>query len=604
MKREDLRNIAIIAHVDHGKTTLVDAMLWQSGTFRANQEVAERVMDSNDLEREKGITILAKNTSVTFRGVKVNIVDTPGHADFGGEVERALTMVDGVLLLVDAAEGPLPQSRFVLKKSLEKGLRAVVVINKIDRPDARPSEVLNEIYDLFIDLDATDEQIDFPVIYTNAKKGAATRDLAAPGENLLPLFETIIQTIPAPEYTEGAPLQAWVTNLDYSDYVGRLALCRVVSGIIKHGQDVVLLQDGGQARGKVVSLYGFMGLDRAEIQEAGPGDICAVAGLEAVSIGDTFADTESPKALPRIHVDEPTLSMVFSANVSPFAGKEGRFVTARQIRNRLEKESQRNVSLKISFPEMGDQFEVMGRGELQLAILIETMRREGFELAVSRPKILTRLAPQGGILEPMEIVQVDCPEAFVGAVTQLLGARKGRLLKMVNHGTGRVRMDWRVPSRGLIGFRTRFLTDTRGTGIINPLFDGYDAWQGAMDGRVTGALVADRPGRATAFAIEHLQSRGEFFIPPGEPVYEGMIVGEHCRENDLDVNIVKDKHLTNMRASTSDVAIKLVPPRVMNLEQHLEFLGEDELLEVTPTTLRLRKKTLKMTDRYRERPRA
>lgn len=604
MKREDLRNIAIIAHVDHGKTTLVDAMLWQSGIFRANQEVAERVMDSNDLEREKGITILAKNTSVAFKGVKINIVDTPGHADFGGEVERALTMVDGVLLLVDAAEGPLPQSRFVLKKSLEKGLKTVVVINKIDRPDARPAEVLNEIYDLFIDLDATDEQIDFSVVYTNAKKGTATLDLASEGTTLLPLFETILGTVPAPEYEEGAPLQAWVTNLDYSDYVGRLALCRIVSGNIRQAQEVLLLQESGAIKGKIVNLYGFMGLERAEIQEAGPGDICAVAGLEAVAIGDTIADPQSPKALARIHVDEPTLSMVFSANVSPFAGKEGRFVTARQIRNRLEKEAQRNVSLRISFPEMGDQFEVMGRGELQLAILIETMRREGFELAVSRPKILTRLAPQGGVLEPMEIVQVDCPEMFVGAVTQLLGTRKGRLLKMINHGTGRVRMDWRVPSRGLIGFRTRFLTDTRGTGILNPLFDGYDVWQGPIEGRVTGALVVDRPGKATAFAIEHLQSRGEFFVSPGAPVYEGMIVGEHCRENDLDINIIKDKHLTNMRASTSDVAIKLVPPRVMNLEQHLEFLGEDELLEVTPASLRLRKKTLKMSERYRERPRA
>lgn len=604
MKREDLRNIAIIAHVDHGKTTLVDAMLWQSGIFRANQEVAERVMDSNDLEREKGITILAKNTSVAFKGVKINIVDTPGHADFGGEVERALTMVDGVLLLVDAAEGPLPQSRFVLKKSLEKGLKTVVVINKIDRPDARPAEVLNEIYDLFIDLDATDEQIDFSVVYTNAKKGTATLDLASEGTTLLPLFETILGTVPAPEYEEGAPLQAWVTNLDYSDYVGRLALCRIVSGNIRQAQEVLLLQESCEIKGKIVNLYGFMGLERAEIQEAGPGDICAVAGLEAVAIGDTIADPQSPKALARIHVDEPTLSMVFSANVSPFAGKEGRFVTARQIRNRLEKEAQRNVSLRISFPEMGDQFEVMGRGELQLAILIETMRREGFELAVSRPKILTRLAPQGGVLEPMEIVQVDCPEMFVGAVTQLLGTRKGRLLKMINHGTGRVRMDWRVPSRGLIGFRTRFLTDTRGTGILNPLFDGYDVWQGAIEGRVTGALVVDRPGKATAFAIEHLQSRGEFFVSPGAPVYEGMIVGEHCRENDLDINIIKDKHLTNMRASTSDVAIKLVPPRVMNLEQHLEFLGEDELLEVTPASLRLRKKTLKMSERYRERPRA
>ncbi len=603
MKREDLRNIAIIAHVDHGKTTLVDAMLWQSGIFRANQEVAERVMDSGDLEREKGITILAKNTSVEFRGVKINIVDTPGHADFGGEVERALTMVDGVLLLVDAAEGPLPQSRFVLKKSLEKNLPAVVVLNKVDRPDARCEEVLNEIYDLFIDLDATEEQIGFPVLYTNARKGTASRELGTPSENLLPLFEAILATIPTPEYAEGEPLQAWVTNLDYSDYVGRVALCRVVHGRVRAGQEVLLLQEDAQVQGKVTNLYAFQGLDRVDSREAGPGEICGIAGFAEAGIGDTFADPAQPKALPRIRVDEPTLSMVFSANTSPFAGKEGRFVTARQIRNRLEKEAQRNVSLRIVFPETGDQFEVMGRGELQLAILIETMRREGFELSVSRPKILTRLAPGGGVLEPMELAQVDCPEEFVGAVTQALGTRRGRMLKMVNHGTGRVRMEWRVPSRGLIGFRTKFLTETRGTGILNHLFDGHEPWQGPMPGRVTGGLVADRPGRATAFAIEHLTSRGEFFIPPGTGVYEGMIVGEHCRENDLDVNIVKEKHLTNMRASTSDAAIKLVPPRVMSLEQHLEFLADDELLEVTPQSLRLRKKILGGTERYRERPR-
>jgi len=603
VKRDDLRNIAIIAHVDHGKTTLVDAMLWQSGIFRANQEVNERVMDSNDLEREKGITILAKNTSVSFHNVKINIVDTPGHADFGGEVERALTMVDGVLLLVDAAEGPLPQSRFVLKKALEQGLPTVVVINKIDRQDARASEVLSEVYDLFIDLDADEAQIDFPVLYTNAKKGTATRDLAVPGETLLPLFEAILETIPAPEYQEEAPLQAWVTNLDYSDYVGRLALCRMMQGRLKMGQEVVLLQEEGSLRGKVTQLFTFQGLERTDTPEVGPGDLCAVAGLESAGIGDTLADPERPVALPRIRVDEPTLSMVFTASTSPFAGKEGRYVTARQIRARLEKEVMRNVSLRVVFPDTGDQFEVLGRGELQLAILIETMRREGYELSVGRPRILTRLAPGGGVLEPMELVQVDCPESFVGAVTVALGVRRGRMLKMVNHGSGRVRMEWRVPSRGLIGFRTKFLTDTRGTGILNHLFDGYDTWQGEIPGRVVGALVADRAGRATAYAVDHLQSRGEFFIPPGTAVYEGMIVGENCREGDMDVNIVKEKHLTNMRASTSDAAARLVPPRTMSLEQHMEFLADDELLEVTPDSLRLRKKGLKAQDRYRDRPR-
>jgi GTP-binding protein len=604
VKREDLRNIAIIAHVDHGKTTLVDAMLWQSGIFRSNQEVVERVMDSNDLEREKGITILAKNTAVHFKGVKLNIVDTPGHADFGGEVERALTMVDGVLLLVDAAEGPLPQSRFVLKKALEKKLPAVVVINKIDRSDARAEEVLNEIYDLFIDLDASEEQIEFPVLYTDARKGTATLDPKQPGTDLLPLFETILGTIPAPEYEEGKALQAWVTNLDYNDYVGRMAFCRVMQGTLRASADVQVMQEGRSFKGKLLNLYTFNGLERVEAAEAGPGDICVVGGIEDVGIGNTLADPESPAALPPIHVDEPTLSVIFSANTSPFAGTEGRFVTARQIKARLEKEAKGNVSLRILFPDTGDQYEVMGRGELQLAILIETMRREGFELSVSRPRILTRQAADGSVEEPMEIVQVDCPEEFTGTVTQLLGTRRGRMLKMVNHGSGRVRMEWRVPSRGLIGFRTKFLTETRGTGILNHLFDGYDAFQGEILGRVSGALVADRPGRVTAYAVDHLQSRGEFFVGPGVQVYEGMIVGEHSRDNDLDVNVVKEKHLTNMRASTADEGIKLIPPRVMSLEQCLEFLADDELLEVTPESLRLRKKSLKAADRYRNRPRS
>jgi GTP-binding protein len=603
VRRENLRNVAIIAHVDHGKTTLVDAMLWQSGTFRANQDVAERVMDSFDLEREKGITILAKNTSVAFRGVKINIVDTPGHADFGGEVERALTMVDGVLLLVDAAEGPLPQSRFVLRKSLERNLPAVVVINKIDRQDARPEQVLSEIYDLFIDLDATEEQIGFPVVYTNSKRGTATLDLKKPGTDLLPLFEAMLSAVPGPDCEPGEPLQAWITNIDYSDYVGRIGICRVVAGTLRSAQECVLLKGDASPKGKVTALYTFQGLDRIETKEVEAGDLCAVAGFEEAGIGDTLADLLDPKALPRIRVDEPTLSMVFCANTSPLAGKEGRFVTARQIRNRLEKEAKGNVSLRIGFPETGDQFEVMGRGELQLAILIETMRREGFELAVGRPKVLTKKGEEGEVLEPMELVQVDCPETFVGAVTEAIGSRRGKMLALVNHGSGRVRMEWRVPSRGLIGFRTQFLTETRGTGMLNHLFDGYDRWQGSMAGRVVGALVADRAGRATAYALDHLQSRGEFFIPPGTTVYEGMIVGENSRENDLDVNIVKEKHLTNMRASTADEAARLSPPRVMSLEQHLEFLGDDELLEVTPQSLRLRKNALKFQDRYRERPR-
>jgi len=603
VRREDIRNVAIIAHVDHGKTTLVDAMLWQSGTFRKNQEVAERVMDSSDLEREKGITILAKNTSVVFRGVKINIVDTPGHADFGGEVERALTMADGVLLLVDAAEGPLPQSRFVLSKSLERNLPTVVAVNKIDRQDARPQEVLDEIYDLFIDLDASDDQIDFPVVYTNAKKGTATLKLEEEGTNLLPLFEQLLESIPAHEYDENGPLRGWITNVDYNDYVGRMGICKVMQGTLRNQGDYLLLKKEGEKRGRVTNLYTFEGLDRTETSAVGPGDICALAGFPEIGIGDTVTEIENPSPLPRIRVDEPTLSMVFSPNTSPFAGKEGRFLTARQIRARLEKESLRNVSLQVVFPQAGDAFEVMGRGELQLAILIETMRREGFELSVSRPKVLTKTDESGRMLEPMELTQVDCPESAMGAVNRLLGERRGKMVKMVNHGSGRVRMEWRLPSRGLVGIRTRFLTETRGMGIINHIFDGYDAWAGEILGRVTGALVADRPGRVTAYAVEHLRGRGEFFVSPGRMVYEGMIVGEHSRENDLDVNIVKEKHLTNMRASSADEAVRLVPPRLMNLEQSMEFMKDDELLEVTPQTLRLRKKVLSAIDRYRNRPR-
>lgn len=603
MYQNDIRNVAIIAHVDHGKTTLVDAMLWQSGIFRSNQNVMERVLDSNSLEREKGITILAKNTSIRYKNIKINIVDTPGHSDFGGEVERALTMVDGVLLLVDAAEGPLPQSRFVLKKALEKNLPSIVVINKIDRSDARCDEVLNEIYDLYIDLDATEEQIKFPVLYTNAKRGTATLDLNVEGRDLVPLFETILETIPPPKYNIDEPLQALVTNLDYSDYLGRLALCRVFSGTLRTGKELLLIKDNSQIKGTLTSLNLYEGLEKVDVTEVLAGDICLVAGFSDVSIGDTFCEVDFPKALPRITVDEPTISMIFSANTSPFARKEGSFVTARQIRARLEKEAQKNVSLTIIFPPTGDQFEVRGRGELQLAILIETMRREGFELSVSRPKILTKYDEKGNLLEPMERLQIDCPEEFIGPITQILSPRKGKMVNMVNHGSGRVRMEWRVPTRGLIGFRTRFLTETRGTGIMNSLFDGYDKWQGDILGRVTGALVADRPGKATAYTIDHLQNRGQIFVAPQTPVYEGMVVGENNRENDLDVNIVKEKHLTNMRASTADEAIKLVPPKIMGLEESIEFLADDEFLEVTPLNLRIRKKILKAVDRYRNRAR-
>ncbi len=603
MLREDIRNVAIIAHVDHGKTTLVDAMLWQSGIFRSNQAVMERVMDSNDLEREKGITILAKNTSINYIDVKINIVDTPGHSDFGGEVERALTMVDGVLLLVDAAEGPLPQSRFVLKKALEKQLPSIVVINKIDRPDARCEEVLNEVYDLYIDLDATEEQIGFPVLYTNARKGTATSDLSKNGANLIPLFETILTTIPPPSYDPDEHLQALVTNLDYSDYLGRLALCRVFNGVLTSGRELLLVKEEGVVKGKPTSLTMYEGLEKKEVSSVFAGDICLLAGFPEVAIGDTFCDVDFPKPLERIKVDEPTISMIFSVNTSPFAGREGKFVTARQIRARLERESQKNVSLTILFPEVGDQFEVRGRGELQLAILIETMRREGFEFSVARPQILTKRDKEGNILEPIEMVQIDCPEEFIGAVTQILSIRKGKMMNMINHGTGRVRMEWRVPTRGLIGFRTQFLTETRGTGIMNTLFDGYEKWQGEITQRVTGALVADRAGNATSYTIEHLQSRGQIFVSPQTPVYEGMVVGENNRENDLDVNIVKEKHLTNMRASTSDEAIRLLPTKAMGLEQCIEFLNDDELLEVTPLSLRIRKKILKVSDRYRNRPR-
>ena len=597
--RDDLRNIAIIAHVDHGKTTLVDALLWQSGVFRENQAVVERVMDSNDLEREKGITILAKNTAVRYGRYKINIVDTPGHADFGGEVERTLKMVDGVLLLVDASEGPLPQTRFVLKKALELGLPPIVVINKIDRKDARPQAVLDEIYDLFIDLDAHEDQLEFPVLYTIARDGICRLTPDGEDHRLQPLFEEIVRTIPAPRYDRAMPLQMLILNLAYSDFVGRLAIGRVVNGHVKARQDVSLVRlDDSIVKTRVTNLYVFEGLERVEVDEAGPGDIVALAGFDEVSIGETISDPDDPRPLPHVIVDEPTVSMIFSVNTSPFAGQEGKYVTSRNLKERLAREILTNVSLRIEAGDSPDNFRVSGRGELQMAILIETMRREGFELAVSKPEVITRT--EGGARhEPMEKLVIDCPETFVGVVTQKIGTRKGRMTNMVNHGTGRVRLEFRIPSRGLIGFRSQFLTDTRGTGLLNHLFDGYEAWQGEIPHRITGALVADRTGKITGYAIERVQDRGEMFIEPGERVYEGMIVGENAREEDIDVNIVKEKKLTNMRASTSEEGIQLLPAHRMSLEQALEWVREDELLEVTPASLRLRKRVLQANVRPR-----
>jgi GTP-binding protein len=591
-ERPDIRNVAIIAHVDHGKTTLVDAMLWQSGIFRANEHVVERVMDSIDLEREKGITIMAKNTSIHYKDVKINIVDTPGHADFGGEVERTLTLVDGVLLLVDAAEGPLPQTRFVLKKALEANLTPVVVINKIDRQDARPAEVLDEVYDLFIDLDATEDQLEFPVLYTDARKGIAKRELTDDSRTLAPLFDALLATIPPPRLEEGHGLQLRAASLDWDDYVGRLIIGRIVNGKIRQYDRVAVVhRDGGVDTAKVTVLYGYEGLKRVEIPEAWAGDLVAVAGIEQMEIGETIADPENPVALPVMHIDEPTVSMLFSSNVSPFAGREGRFVTSTQLRERLWKERRGNVAIRVEETDSPDTFKVSGRGELQLAILIEMMRREGFELEVSKPQVITR-EQDGRTLEPMEHLVVDVPEEFIGAVTQKLGPRKAQMLKMVNHGTGRVRLEYRIPSRGLIGYRSEFLTDTRGTGLLNHLFDGWAEWLGDIPHRANGAMVADREGKTTSYAIDHLQPRGVLFLGPGEAVYEGQIVGENARDNDLDVNITKEKKLTNVRSSTSDEAVRLTPPRTMNLEQSLEWIREDELLEVTPKSLRLRKKSL------------
>jgi GTP-binding protein len=595
-----IRNVAIVAHVDHGKTTLVDAMLWQSGAFRANSGVAERVMDSMDLEREKGITILAKNTSVHYGGVKINIVDTPGHADFGGEVERALTMVDGVLLLVDASEGPLPQTRFVLRKALAQRLPVMLVVNKVDRPDARIAEVVDEAYELFLDLDADETQIDFPIIYTNAKAGWASTDPATPGSDLKPLFEMLLEHIPAPAADAAHPLQAWVTNLDASPYVGRLALCRVRNGRIRKGQQIAWCRaDGSVERAKVGELYITEALERVAVEEAGAGEIIAVAGIEDITIGETLADPDDPRPLPVIRVDEPSLSMTIGINTSPLAGREGSKLTARLLKSRLDAELVGNVSLRVLPTDRPDAWEVQARGELQLAVLVEMMRREGFELTVGKPEVVTRTI-DGRLHEPVDRVTIDVPEEHLGAVTQLLAVRKGRMEQMVNHGTGWVRLDYVVPARGLIGFRTEFLTDTRGTGLLHHVFEGYEPWMGELRTRATGAIVADRLGVTTAYAIRELQDRVAFFVAPGADVYEGMIVGENPRPGDMDVNVCREKKLTNMRASSADATITLVPPRLLSLEQALEFIASDECVEVTPSTVRLRKVTLDATTRGRQ----
>ena len=586
------RNVAIIAHVDHGKTTLVDALLHQSGIFRANERVAERAMDNTDLERERGITILAKNTAVHYRDTLINIVDTPGHADFGGEVERTLAMVDGVLLLVDASEGPLPQTRFVLRKALERRLTPIVVINKIDRPDARIQEVLNEIYDLFIDLDAAEEQLDFPVLYTSARAGTSSPSATGTGTDLRPLFEAIVDHVPPPKGNPAAGLQMLVANLDSSDYLGRIAIGRVFNGQVRIGDQIAVCKlDGGLHQTKVTKLFAFEGLKRVDIEEAAAGDIVCLAGIEDITIGETIASVENPMPMPPIAIDEPTVSMIFGVNTSPMSGREGQFVTSRQIRDRLDRELLGNVSIKVEPTDTPEQMKVLGRGELQLSILIEMMRREGYELQVSRPDIVTKQL-NGAIVEPVEDLVIDVAEEFQGVVIALAGVRRGTMTRMVNHGSGRVRMEFRIPARGLIGFRSQFLTDTKGTGIMNHLFAGWEPWHGAIPARATGALVADRAGTATAYAIWNLQERGEIFIEPGSQVYEGMIIGENSRANDLDVNVTKEKKQTNMRASTADEAVRLIPPRQLGLEQAIEFINDDELVEVTPRSIRLRKRVL------------
>jgi GTP-binding protein TypA/BipA len=598
-RREDIRNIAIVAHVDHGKTTLVDAMLWQSGAFRKGQDVNERVMDSMDLEREKGITILAKNTAVRYEGVKMNIIDTPGHADFGGEVERGLTMVDGVVLLVDSSEGPLPQTRFVLGKALEAGLPVILVVNKVDRPDARIDEVVDEVYELFMDLGAEGDQIEFPIVYTNAKAGWASMTQGEEGTDLAPLMELMTSYIPAPEYDPEHPMQAYVTNLDASPYLGRLALCRVRHGKIKSGQKVAWCRADGEIESATISeLFVTEALDRVPADEVGPGEIIAIAGIPEITIGETLADPEDPRPLPVIEVDEPSLSIVVGQNTSPLAGREGDKVTARQIQNRLEQELLGNVAIRVLPTERPDAWEVQGRGELQLVVLLEIMRREGFELTAGQPRVLTRDI-DGVMNEPMERLVIDVPEEFVGSVTQLLAARKGRMENMTAQSDTRNRLDYVIPARGLVGFRTEFLTETRGTGILHHVFEGWAPWAGEITTRATGSLVADRKGATASFGLFNLQERGSLFVGPGEEVYEGMIVGEHARANDLDVNAVKEKQLTNMRASSSDVLVRLTPPRPLTLESAVEFLRSDECVEITPESIRLRKVDLDKNDRVK-----
>jgi GTP-binding protein len=592
------RNVAIIAHVDHGKTTLVDAMLHQSGAFRANERVAERAMDSNELERERGITILAKNTAVHYNDLLINIVDTPGHADFGGEVERTLSMVDGVVLLVDASEGPLPQTRFVLGKAFARGLPPIVVINKIDRPDARASEVLNEIFDLFIDLDASESQLDFPVIYTNAKKGTASADKSAAGEDLRPLFDSIVNHVPAPMGSLDAPLQILVANLDSSDYLGRIAVGRIFNGKVKIGDEVAICSPSASEvrKAKITKMFAFDGLKRIDIEDAAAGDIVCLAGMPDITIGETVTEVERQAPVPVIAVDEPTVSMIFGVNTSPMAGRDGQYVTSRQVRDRLERELIGNVSIRLEDTDTPETVKVVGRGELQLSILIEMMRREGYELQVSRPEIVTKDV-KGQRVEPVEDLVIDVPEDHQGVVIAQVGSRKGTMTKMVNHGSGRVRMEFRIPARGLIGFRSQFLTDTRGTGIMNHLFAGWEPWHGAIPSRATGALVADRAGAATAYALSNLQERGEIFIAAATIVYEGMIIGENSRPSDMDVNVTREKKQTNMRASTADEAIRLIPPRILGLEQSIEFINDDELVEITPKSIRLRKRTLAANQR-------
>jgi len=598
---ESIRNIAIIAHVDHGKTTLVDAMLWQSGIFKANQEVVERVMDSNELERERGITILAKNTAIFYEGVKINIVDTPGHSDFGGEVERALKLVDGVLLLVDASEGPLPQTRYVLRKALEAKLPPIVVVNKIDRADARPQEVVNEIYDLFIDLDAAEEQLEFPILYADARRGIAKTSLDQSSENLAPLFQAILEHIPAPAGDPTDVLQLLVANLDYSDYHGRLAIGRIFSGSLARGDEAAIVKlDGTTKKTRITKLYGFEGLERVDADRAEAGDIVAIAGVEGITIGETVTSVETPRALLHVPVDEPTISMVFTVNTSPFSGREGTYVTSRHLRDRLKKELLTNVALLVEEMDTTDSFKVLGRGELHLAILIETMRREGHELAVGKPETVTRQV-NGKVQEPVEQLILDCPAEFVGVLMQKIGTRKGINTKIVGHGRpgGRARLEFTIPSRGLIGLRSEILQDTRGTAVMNTLFDGYADWQGEIPRRLTGSLIADRVGRATGYALYNLQERGELFIGPGVEVYEGMVIGENARWDDMEVNVVKEKKQTNMRASVADEAIRLIPARPLNLELAMEFIAEDEYVEVTPQSIRVRKKILESNKRPR-----